>query len=148
MENSFKIVKIGKLVTLEKCDVKIEMSYNECQEYALLFSANLDDKEGEVYNKIESDLDDKLNQAKDIGDNSRRVIINYAPEVSKSDWCASMFHLLPREKENSILMVYQRSMLSDFFKSDVSFYAYLASKYNARLSVSIGSFHYLMGELK
>lgn len=142
MENDLNIVEVNNQITLEKINLLIKLTYQECCKYVNSFLEHKKSFEEGVYNKIRNDLKEKVSLC-ETDPNSRRIVVSYSPSDGSSDWCTSLVHLIRREG-NNFLTVYQRSMSSDFLLSDLGFFMSLAVEYKADLSVLIGSFHFII----
>lgn len=91
-------------------------------------------KEKEFATKVKEVID------KD-GKASRRVIISWVSSPEISDFCISLFQLLPRENHR-VLNVYIRSSDSRILPSDLGFLSRLAIAHSVNLlQVFIGSLH-------
>jgi len=139
-KNNIRLTVVNGVPTLEQTAVEFSLSYEECYQYASWFTKWIDpDESARVYNNISKELWDK---SKDAG-TSRRVVVSFVPDIDKSDFCTSTLQLLQNREPNQ-LIVFQRSMSTDFFLSDLGFFVSLALMYKANLKVIIGSFHFVL----
>ena len=142
--NEFSIVKCDNKISLEKTDIFFRITYEQCLEYHKFFKKRLLKREKKVYDEIEKVLDQKIfiaNKSKDFS--SRRIIYVRESKSFSSTACTTSVHLLSNRSRNK-LEVYQRSISSQFFISDISFFIALCIKYRADLSIFIGSFHFII----
>ena len=144
MESDFGIVEVDSQVTLEKTNMVVDISYEDCLKYHKVLGEKMIDRENDVYKKMADALDKKLNIAISKNDPaSRRIVYVNEPHDFASIACTTSIQLL-QDRERNKLTVYQRSMSSDFFISDVAFFMNLCVKYKTDLTILIGSFHFII----